>query len=222
MRISSLLLPAGLVAAGATFAHLKAGSLVPKGGETLTVGSKVNVTWFQETGHDGLYDIYYTKNGTSWVEFEEGWQAPKTDGVTVTYPWTVPAGAAGTTTKLRICQMAGGHCTNSTYTLVSGAFTVSTSASVNAADALRPGVMRFDAARSTVETSFELAEEGKVLVQAFDAQGREVARILDATYGAGMHRLSLHSKALEGAKGTLAFRLTAGGQVYNEIWNGSK
>lgn len=223
MKTSTLALPAAiLIAAGLSNAHLKAGSLSLKGGESLAIGSRVNVTWFQDTGHDGKYDLYYSKNGgTSWIEFEEAWQGPTTDGATVTYAWTIPANGATTQGKLRVCQMVGGHCTNSTYTLVSGgAFSIAASSSLQAADALRAGFVRFDAASGAVEASFELASEGQVLVQAFDAQGREVAKLLDASYGSGMHRLSLFSNALSGAQGPLAFRLTAGGKVFNEFWNG--
>lgn len=221
MKHPLIVIPIFALAATQVGAHLKAGSLLPKGGETVAIGQKVEISWFQDTGHDGLYDIYYSKNGgTSWVEFEEGWQGPKTDGVKVAYSWTVPANAATAQAKIRVCQMAGGHCTNSTYTLVSANFTISATNSVQSAVGALPSQLRFDAAAGAVEASFEMESEGRVLVEAFDVDGRLVATVYEGVRGAGPQRLSVRSTALAGSKGPFAIRLIAGSKVFSEFTEG--
>jgi hypothetical protein len=193
-------------------AHLKQGSLYPKGGESFAIGQKVTIAWVQTQGHDGLYDLYFSKNaGTSWSEFAGHWQGPKGDGDSVKYEWTVPANSATTQGVIRVCQLAGGECKDAVYILKSGNFTITTASAVEAQAPQAAGKLDFDAATGSLAVAFTLASASRVSLQAFDSQGRLLATLLDAEQAAGEHALSLFSNRLASMHGAVAFKLAWGG-----------
>src|SRR5688500_16281874 len=108
-------------------AHLVAGSLSIKGGETFSAGSTVNVKWRQNVGHDGKYDFKFSKDGgTTWVTIDEEKQMPTAAGE-ITYVWTVP-NESTTQGQFRVCQLGDEGtqkpCNSDTYMLKSPNFTV--------------------------------------------------------------------------------------------------
>jgi hypothetical protein len=222
MNATRYSLIAGMLAATSlASAHLKPGSL-DLGGTSFVVGQKINITWVQSIGHnDGRYDIYVSKDaGVKWTEVQGGWQGPKGDNVTITYPLTIP-NMVSTTAQVRICQLAGGECVDANYILKSGNFTIAASAGIadGRADLTAPS-MRFDGSTRSLETSFALASAAKVTLQAFDANGQVIATLLDGNREAGAYRLSLFSNRLGAASGHLLFKLTIGNETFTQSWNG--
>lgn len=196
-------------------AQLKEGSLSIKGGETFTVGQKVQVTLTQVkpgTGtRAGKYDFYISVNGgTSWTEMVGNWQGPTTDNATVTWEWNVTQKPT-TTGVFRACLLSGGECTDPTYTLKSGNFTIAASTALVPGPAESAGKLEFDAATGGMAVGFALAAPARVTLQAFDAQGRLLAVLLDADQAAGEHALSLFSNRLQTMHGSVAFKLAWGG-----------
>ena len=212
MRLFHAALAIAALATATSHAHLKAGSLSIKGGETFTVGEKVTVTFVQTVGHnDGRFDFYFSKNGgTAWTEFAAKWPGPKGDNETITYVWTVP-NSVTTTGQFRACQLAGGECTDANYILKSGNFTI-----VAAGSGVEPGVRALtpalEFAREGVTAAFTLPAAGRVSLQAFDASGRVLATLLDGEKQAGDHRLSLFSNRLQQASGNVVLKLTFGAE----------
>jgi hypothetical protein len=207
-----------LAMAIAAEAHLVAGSLSIKGGETFSAGSSVNVKWRQDAGHDGKYDFKFSNDGgANWVTVDEEKQMPATTGE-ITYVWTVPSQPT-TQGQFRVCQLNGGiekACDDATYMLKSPNFIVATGNSIRSATALGAGSLSYDARTCNLDISFMLAAEGEVLVQAFDASGRLIATLLGGRRPAGSHRVSVFSNRLE-AGAPAIFRLTAGGKIQSLI-----
>jgi hypothetical protein len=205
-------------------AHLDGSSLKPVGGESYKPGSTVTIEWIAEQAHNGLYDIYFSRDGgKTWpTEFAEGWQGPKTDGAKASYRWTIPANTANTTqARIRVCQLFGGHCVQpGVYTLISKDFTISNTSGVagGAAFAGAP-VLDFDSRTHSVQLSLGLASAARVSLKAFDAAGREVADLLDRGLESGRHRFSISSPRL-GSAGPLVFRLEGGSEVRTWNWSG--
>jgi len=196
-------------------AQLKDGSLSIKGGETFTVGQKVSVTLVQTkpgTGtRSGKYDFYISVNGgTSWTEMIGNWQGPTTDNATVTWEWNVTQKPT-TTGVFRACLLSGGECTDPTYTLKSGNFTIATSTALASRQAGSAGKLEFETATGGMSIGFFLAEPARVTLQAFDAQGRLLAVLMDGDHAAGDHALSLFSNRLQSLHGSIAFKLAWGG-----------
>lgn len=197
-------------------AHLDQASLRPAGGETFRPGTVMTIEWVATQAHDGKYDIYYSPNGgTSWpTEFAEAWQGPTTNGAKVSYRWTIPANTANTTQgRIRVCQLAGGHCTQpGTYTIMSANFTISNSTGVGeAAPQASAPSLDYRAGSRSVELVIPLQAGMLVTLRAYDAAGKEIAELLSQRLEAGVHRLSLFANRLEG-RGPLLFRLTRGGE----------
>jgi hypothetical protein len=203
-------------------AHLKAGSLSVKGGETFIVGEVVKVTLVQNVGHnDGRYDFYYSiDGGTKWTEIVGGFLGPKGDGDTVKYSWTVP-NKPTTTAQFRACQLAGGECVDANYILKSPNFTISTTSGVVA-----PGIaasaptLRFDGLTNSLEAEFSLASAERVTLQILAADGRVVATLVDGNRDAGHHRFSVFSNSLATATGHYVLKLTLGSESITRSWNG--
>ncbi len=200
-----------LMTATLASAHLKQGTLFPKGGETVIVGEKVTIAWVQTLGHDGKYDLYLSKNGgSSWSEFGTRWQGPTADGDSVKYTWTVP-NSPGATNQLRICQLFAGECTDADHILKSANFTIAPAGSgvVPSAGVTAPS-LDFDAASRSLGAAFLLATPGRVTLQAFDPEGRLLATLFDADKSAGSYRLSLFANRLQAMSGQVIFRLAFG------------
>ncbi len=204
-----------LAGTGSGFAQLKAGSLTPAGGESYYVGQKVAIKWIQEKGNDGLYDFYFSKNGgTRWSEFEEGWQGPTTDNSEVTYEWTVPAGSETENGILRVCQMAGGHCSNPAYILASQAFTITTDPVGLQPRHENAGRFFAQGQNGRLSLAFHLEKVGKVSLTAKRADGRELGSLWKGSAEAGKTRLDLSPSALEGQTGTVFLQLSIDGQAF--------
>jgi hypothetical protein len=215
---------AGLVVAAATLAsaHLTAGSLEPKGGETLKAGQVVTVKWAIEEQHNGGTDIALSTDGKTWTN-----QGGVTNRAVSTFQWTVPAKATATA-RLRICQKNGTVCTDgnnvskpggdSPYVLVSGNFTIQAATSARTAPGTGPGLaLRFDAALRNVEVTLDAVAGERVVLEAFGASGRLRATLLDGALPAGRRTLSCFSSALDGS-GPLLFKLRAGGRSLVQSW----
>lgn len=216
----------GLVflAAGMTHAHLSAGSLLPAGGETLTVGQSVSITWNVEEIHNQGIDIAFSKDGGStWTNIKTGFTDTQKSDM---FKWTVPGTMATANGKFRICQ--SGPCTDqnaskpggeSPWILVSGALTVKASTAIaSPAGATDPISLDFNPETRNVDVTFGLAESRAVLLQAFDTQGRLLATLIQGNYGSGTHTLSVFSNRLGAASGSLVFKLKAGDQVKTHTW----
>lgn len=197
-------------------AHMDQATLKPAGGETFKPGDVMVIEWMATQAHDGKYDIYYSSNGgTSWpTEFAEAWQGPTTNNTKVTYRWTIPANTANTTQgRIRVCQLAGGHCTQpGTYTISSTNFTISNATGVRdaAAQASAPS-LDYRADSRTVDLVVPLQAGMLVTLKAYDAAGKEVADLYSQRLEAGVHRLSLFATRLQD-RGPLLFRLTRGAE----------
>jgi len=196
-------------------AQLKDGSLSIKGGETFTVGQKVTVTLVQTkpgTGaRAGKYDFYISVDGgTSWKEMIGNWQGPTGDNATVSWDWNVTQ-ATTTTGVFRACLLSGGECTDPTYTLKSGNFTISNSTALAPQRAESAGKLEFESGTGGMAIGFFLAEPARVTLQAFDAQGRLLAVLLDGDHAAGDHSFSLFSNRLQAMHGSVVFKLAWGG-----------
>jgi hypothetical protein len=217
----------GLVcmASGLASAHLTDNSLVPKGGETLTIGQTVSITWGVDEIHNRGIDIAFSKDGgKTWTNVKTGYtDNQKSDK----YNWTVGEGLATTQGKIRICQ--AGPCTDlqntskagggsSPWYLVSGALTVQAATGIAEAPASAGMSIDVNPATGNVDVSFDLAQAGTVLLQAFDMQGRLVANLIQGDYAAGAHALSVFSNRLGAEAGSLVFKLQAGGRVKTHTW----
>jgi hypothetical protein len=212
-----LLAWAGLM--GTAAAHLGQGSLSLVGGEKFTVGQLVNVSFLQKERHSGKYNLNFSKDaGKTWTAVAANWTSPSGDGVTVTYKWTVP-NAVTTQGRFQVCQLAGA-CTDPDYGLVSGNFTVAapgTSVAPGEHGAYFAPAMRFSAESGSLEVTFGIEEGARVSLQAFDAQGKLLAVLLDEPREAGYHHLSLFSNRLQGIKGHVVFQLRAGPAMLGEM-----
>ena len=200
-------------------AQLQVGSLSIKGGETFTVGQVVDVSVIQTYGkNNGKYDFYFSKdNGTKWTELVGNYQGPKEDGATVTWKWTV--GNTPTTQGMfRVCELAGGECTDPAYVLKSGAFTIVAAGTglVQAGAGAAP-FLGYDAATRSLNAAFDLAVAQDATVRAYDAGGRLLATLLEGRQEAGSHRYSLFSNRLEAVAGPVIFKLTLGREEFSRV-----
>jgi hypothetical protein len=215
-----------LLAAGLSHAHLVATSLMPKGGETLKVGDNISISWAADQNHGDGIDIALSKNGgTSWTVLRAGFND---NAIQNTFKWTITADAVTQNGLFRICQ--SGPCTDAMKTsratgnggpwyLVSGVVKIqAATALAEAAGAARDLSMDFNPATRNVEVSFGLSRPQDVLLQAFDAQGRLVATLLQGNYATGSHTLSVFSNRLVQGAGSLVFKLQVGEQVKTHTW----
>lgn len=210
---------------GIASAHLSGGSLLPAGGESLKAGDLVSISWTAEENHNKGIDIALSKDdGATWANIKSGFNDNSKDN---TFRWTVPASAVSSKAKLRICQ--SGPCSDSNnvskpdgespWVLVSGTLKIQTSAGLaSPSAAARDLKVEFHPETRNVDVSFDLAEGGPVLLQAFDARGDLVATLIRGKFGAGAHGLSVFSNRIGAAPGSLIFRLEAGDQVKTHTW----
>jgi hypothetical protein len=205
----------------AAMAHL--GSLTaPKTGETYKVGSTLTVKWTVTQEH-GTQDLAYSKDGKTWTTFKTG--LARTVGAE---PWVIPAEAAGSTVRFRVCQRnGGGGCTDANntsaplgdkggvYTLISGNFTVTPATGVEAAVAFTGASMSLRPETHSVEATFSLAAPERVTLEAFDTQGKRLAVLLNDYKAAGRHSFSIFSHALD-VTIPVVLRLQVGNKVIQE------
>lgn len=227
MYSSKIFLLATLTCASLATAQMKQETLVPKGGEIFQVGTAMNIEWMG-TKPIQKYDIYLSKDGgKTWPtsgEFVAGDSIRSSADGKFVYRWTPPASAATTQGRLRICQMSGGggHCTvPGTYTIISpGNFTITTSSEVQASGMSNGTSLAYRTESRSVDIAFFLKESRNVSLEAFDAQGKLVATLLDGRKQPGSHRFSVFSNRLPSA-GSLVFKLRLGDEVITQTWSGA-
>jgi hypothetical protein len=213
-----------LVAAGMAGAHLVDGSLSIKGGETFTPGQSVSLKWNISVLHGDKIDLHYSKDGgTTWTSMSTTHKAVSGDN---TFKWTVP-NEPTTKAKVRVCQGAGSPCADvkvsspstPAYALVSPVFTISAGTGVLRTAANASGFsIDFRPEAHNVDASFGVSETQQVVLQAFDTQGRMLATLVDGSFAAGSHKLSLFSERLDASSGSLVFKLKIGNQVQSLTW----
>lgn len=209
----------------AASAHLKAGSLLPKGGETMKVGDSFTITWTDDEIHRDRIDISLSKdNGVTWTDIRAGLPDESKDG---SFRWTIPASAVSTQAKVRVCQ--SGPCTpaqngnrtsgtGSPWYMTSSTFTIQASTALSPAAAAAEGLkVDFDASTRNVRVSFDLAAAGKATLQAFDLDGALVATLIDGNFASGSHALTASANGIANANG-LVLKLTAGGATRSHTW----
>jgi hypothetical protein len=206
-----------LGAAGMAGAHLTSGSLSVKGGETFAPGQNVTLTWTIATSHGSPVNIDVTLDGgTTWKSLKAGLSdaaGPATSKV------DMPA-EASTHAKIRVCQGAASACASikasqpgtAPYTLVSNEFTISGSSAILPAPA--PAyALGFEPASGKFVASFDLARAEKVSLQVVDFKGRVQAALLDGTFAAGAHKMSLALPPELSSASALIFRMQIGETV---------
>jgi hypothetical protein len=215
----------GTVLGSAMLASAHLGTLTaPKANDSFAAGASVNVRWSVATPHN-TQDLAYSTNGTTWTSITTGLGANVNS-----FNWTVPA-IKSTTVRFRVCQRdGGGGCTDAhntsspsrgialagggeVYTVISGNFTVTeASTAIHSQAAVGAPRIGFDGASRSVNAVFRLDASGKVLLEAFDAQGRLLVTLVDKEMAVGEHDLSVFSNRLPAA-GTAVIRLQAGAQA---------
>ena len=218
-----------LTVAGMANAHYTAGTLSVKAGQTLQAGQSLDVTWNVTEGHGGkIQNISYSKDGgTNWVAVGTLPASPNNPN---TFKWTVPSEAT-TKGRFRVCFSAASpakscadlnkdQVSEDPYTLVGGDFIITSANGIAVSQVLSGETsIGFNPETRTVNVSFALTESRNVSLEAFDSQGRLVATLLNGKQASGAHKLSLSSKNLDGATGTLMFKLKAGDQIHTQTWN---
>ena len=222
-----------LAAASLAGAHLSADGMKPTMGESLIPGATYQITWKVAVLHNGSNIDLSVNGGQTWTTLKEDFN--EASG-TNKFNWTV-AGAQTQTAKIRICQHGGNKdCKDSdrsnmlssttaegNYVLISPAFTISTTSGLAQFGASEGAfAIDFVAATRNVNVSFAMAENGPVLLQAFDARGGLVATLLEGNYASGSHKLSLFSNGLDATASSLVFKIKAGNQVHSRIWTSAR
>jgi hypothetical protein len=216
----------GSILAAAALASAHLGALTePKAGSSYAAGSTLTVKWSVPQPH-GTQDLAYSQDGSTWVNITTGLL-----NTVNTYEWTVP-NKPSATTRFRVCQRDGGTgCTNAqntqslgnaisvgggrVYTAVTSNFTISAVTGLAATATADLPRIAFDAATRNVKLSFRMEKAGRVLLEAFDTQGRLLATLLDTEKPEGGHSLSVFSHRLPAA-GAVILRLQAGHQGVQE------
>ena len=215
------LMAVGALALGTAQAHLEPGSLSVKAGDKLQVGATVQVKWTVESTHaPGSFDINLSTNGGTSFEKIETKTFPLTPGE-FTYSLTVP-NKPSTTAQIQLCQYDGTVKCTGVYTLKSPNFTIEAGSSISdeGRSSVSPG-LRFNAGTRNLEADFELVKDEKVVIQAFNAQGKLVATLLDGTQEVGVHKLSIFSNGLDNSS-PLVFQMRIGDQVHSQSWNAGR
>ena len=213
-----------LALASLASADLDQASLKPVGGDTYKVGDGVNVEWVATKAMTGKYDIYISIDGgkTYPTSMEVGnWQGPTIDGSKATYRWVFKAAHVSTEARFKVCQLAGGHCTQpGVYTISTPAnFIVSSSSGIQSGPVGAAPSLRFVPESRSLEVSFGLGDARQVEVQAFDTRGKLLVSLDKGRMEAGDHRFSVFSNRLD-ASAPILFKLKVGDQVTTQSWNG--
>jgi hypothetical protein len=196
-------------------AHLQAGSLTIKGNEKFKVGEKVSVKWTVENTHaPGKFDLNLSTNGGTSFELIETKTFPLSPGE-YTYEWMVPNNPS-TTAQLQVCQYDGIARCSGVYTLKSNNFTIETGTSIPPKKVISSvSSFTFDPDSKSLEFSFKIVREETVKILVLDAQGKEVASLLDGKLSPGLHKKSFYSNALNAYK-TLLIQIRIGSEVFSE------
>jgi hypothetical protein len=210
--------------AGLAGAHLTGGSLSIKGGESIAAGESVTLTWQVATSHSDPIGVdLSTDGGSTWKSIKAGLSDPAGAN---TYRFTL-SGDPTTHAKIRVCQTTAavscatvsqsqpngpGDNHQPPYALVSGEFTITgTSAIVPAAAPAY--ALSFETGTGKFIAAFDLVRAEKVVLQAVDFKGRVQATLLDESFAAGSHKLSLALPQELASASALIFRLKLGETV---------
>lgn len=226
------ILGAFLITATCAWAHLNPVTN-PKTGQSHEAGAMVTITWSVDQPHNNQ-DLAYSTDGKTWTSITTNLGRTATS-----FSWKVP-GTPSTTVRVRVCQKQnlGGTvagCTDnentqnlsagkqvaggSVYTAITGNFTIQGGTGVKDAKAgARPERLKLNASSNQVEASFQLANPGRVLLQAFDAQGRLVATLMDENRAGGPQSISVPAQDFGGSRATV-YRLQAGEQVVGKSYS---
>lgn len=199
-----------LAAAAPAPAHLQPGSLSsPAAGQGYAAGSQVTITWIQAEYHYGKYALAYSRDGAAWEPIAV-WTGPSGDDITVSYAWTVPD-APGDSVRVRVCQIQ--NCADPDYVIVSGRFAIVPAAPVRpvADPARHPATLRVSAPEGRIRLAFDLERGGEASLDAFDARGAFLARLIDGPLPAGRHAVAAEADVLR-RHAVPSFRLRLGGR----------
>jgi hypothetical protein len=211
-----------LAAAGWAGAHLSSGSLTLSPAAPFTSGAAVTVGWKVDVSHGFPINIDISSDGgTTWSSVKAG----LTDATgTATYKMTMPTDAT-THGKLRVCQGSASDCASikasqpstAPYTLVSSEFTISGTSAI-VASSKQPYALGFEPASGKFVANFDLARDEKVLLQAFDFQGRLQATLLQGSFQEGQHNIAVSLPQALAASPALVVRLTLGEAVHTQAF----
>lgn len=229
------LLGAILIAATYASAHLNPVTN-PKASQSLEAGSMVMITWSVDQPHNNQ-DLAYSTDGKTWTNITTDLGKSATS-----FNWKVPS-TPSTTVRVRVCQKEniGGTVTGCTdnentqnlsagkqvtggkiYTAITGNFTIQGGTGVRAAKAAaRTGRPMLNASSNKVEASFNLENSSRVLLQAFDAQGRLVATLMDENRAGGPQSISVPAEDFGGNRATV-YRLQTAEQVLQKAGSPSR
>ncbi len=211
-----------LAAAGWAGAHLVDGSLHLSPAAPYTAGQLVTLTWEVSVLHDGKTNIDFSKDaGTSWTSIKSGFQAQQGSN---TYKATIP-NEETSHGIIRVCLGAGSPCgsvkisqpSTAPYTLVSNELTISGTSAILPASK-QAYALGFEPVSGKFVANFDLAGDEKVLLQAFDFQGRLQATLLQGAYGAGQHKIAISLPQALAASPALMVRLTLGDAIHTQAF----
>lgn len=211
-----------LAAAGWAGAHLTSGSLSLSPASPFASGASVTVGWSVAVSHNSPINIDISMDGgTSWKPVKAGLTDP---AGAATYKMTMPSDAT-THGKIRVCQGSATDCANikvsqpgtPPYALVSPEFTISATSAIIPASK-QAYALGFEPASGRLVADFELANDGNVVLQAFDFQGRLQATLLQGPFQAGQHKISLAVPRSLASAPALVFRLKLGDAVHTQAF----
>lgn len=195
-------------------AHLVAGSISLKSGDRVKAGEVINVKWNVSNAHSpGKFDFNLSTDGGASFDATGSKTFPLNSGE-YTFAWTVP-NKPSTTAQFQVCQYNGPtlNCTG-VYVLNSPNFIIESGSTVKEGAESPKAELRFVSEPHQLEISFSLAHDERVVLQAFDARGRLLSTLIDKSYKAGEHRISVFSTALAATSAKL-FQLRRGNEVEN-------
>jgi hypothetical protein len=182
--------------------------LTPNGGEVVTIGQAVNLTW-SATDNVGVaqVDLLLSRTGAAGTYETLASGIPNTGA----HAWTA-TGPATTDAYLKV--VARDAAGNTGEDLSDAAFTIGAPTGVEevaitefALSAVSP-----NPARSEVHLAADLPAAAALRVQILDVQGRVVATLADGEYAAGRHRLVWNAGG-RSAPGLYLARMQAAGRV---------
>lgn len=174
----------------------------PSGGGKLRAGSPLTIMWVSED-HDCVYNVYFSPDsGAQWQTIAIGLPS-----ATRTQEWTLP----GQTTAKAVVRVLQDNTEGSDLEAKSKVFTIASGTGLG----FRipgPGSAHLDFQSGRVEIAFDLEKAGRISLQAFDAQGRLAATLLEGHRSRGSHRHSVFSNRLQSGS-VYIFKLSLGNRV---------